>query len=264
MSGEPLTTTTAAIILGGGTGERLGGAIKADLALGGRRFLGILITELRAQPQIGEIVVVAPPEVTVPDGILQTLEEPAGGGPVAGVIAGLDALRSPVSAVVVLTVDAPFAARAVPALMAGLGHGTDDGEAGPRHGTGDGVAGLGHGTGDGVASLGGAVSDGAAARGEAGFTEYLLAIYRTDALRRRAAEYAIRDVSARRFFSALQPTEVEVPPLALRDVDTPEDLARLSVIAEIQLVQDVGNEWTHHLHRVPDPTRGTRSADHQS
>lgn len=187
-------TELGAIVLAGGTGERLGGHLKSDLVLGGERFLDLALRHL-AGAGIQRIVIVAPPTVSVPSGIHRTMEEPAGGGPVAGVAAGLVLLREnypELDLVAVLTCDAPFAALAVTPLAAAL----------PPQ------------------------ADGAAAiSGE--FTEYLLAVYRVAALQRRIGETPTRDVSARRFFGGLDVERVDVPELALADVDTWEDLARL-------------------------------------
>lgn len=114
-----------AIILAGGTGARLGGISKPDLKVAGERMLDLA---LRTAAPALRVVVVAPPSVAVPADVLRTLEDPPGGGPVAGIAAGLAVLGSPVvpptvtaassaTDVLVLACDMPGAARAVPELL---------------------------------------------------------------------------------------------------------------------------------------------------
>jgi molybdopterin-guanine dinucleotide biosynthesis protein A len=103
-----------AIILAGGGGTRLGGVDKAALEVGGRPLLSRVLDGVRSARRT--VVVGAVP---VPDDILQTVEVPAGGGPVAGIAAGLRALADPPGWVLVLAVDQPQAAQAVPDLLAG-------------------------------------------------------------------------------------------------------------------------------------------------
>ncbi len=81
----------AAIVLAGGTGRRLGGADKATLVVGG---VPLLDRALQTVAHASPVVVVGPPR-DLPDAILQTREQPAGGGPVAAVAAGLAALTAP-------------------------------------------------------------------------------------------------------------------------------------------------------------------------
>lgn len=105
------------LVLAGGAGERLGGVDKAGLMVGGRTVLDRV---LDAGADAGATVVVGPGHLARP-GAPTTLEDPPLGGPVAGIDAGLDALgRAGDVPVVVLACDAPGAARAVPALLAGL------------------------------------------------------------------------------------------------------------------------------------------------
>lgn len=109
------------LILAGGGGERLGGRSKADLLLRGHRFLDVLLRELERTAgahsiTVREIVVVAPVTVAVPSGVARVLEDPPGGGPAAGVAAGVAALPGD-GRIAVLTVDAPFSPRAIPALL---------------------------------------------------------------------------------------------------------------------------------------------------
>ncbi|KUG51097.1 hypothetical protein AVL62_12675 [Serinicoccus chungangensis] len=81
------------VVLAGGRGERLGGADKAALVVDGRTLLErVLDVDLG-----GRVVVVG--DTPVPDGVHRTLEDPPGGGPVAGIAAGLDLLDGVGSAV---------------------------------------------------------------------------------------------------------------------------------------------------------------------
>jgi len=195
------------VILAGGAGERLGGVSKADLLLGGRRLLDHILDDLaagRAGMPLGRVVVVAPDSVAVPAGVSRTLEDPPGGGPAAGICAGLELLGDG-ALVAVLTCDAPRSARALPALLVA-------------------VAGASGGSGG---SGGGAGVDGAVVRNAAGYDQYLLGIYRFAALRRRAREeHGARDVSARHLFAPLHLVTVDAGDLD-RDVDTWADLATL-------------------------------------
>ncbi len=92
-----------AVILAGGTGERLGGADKASLSYGGRTLLE---RALEAVSEASEVVVLGR-EVPVERKVTFTLETPAGGGPAAGFLAGLAALTTRPPMVAVLAVDMP-------------------------------------------------------------------------------------------------------------------------------------------------------------
>ena len=101
----------AAIVVGGGGGERLGGVSKPDLTLGGVRVIdrvcGVLLQVCGAG-----CVAVVPPTVRVPEGVMRTLEDPPSGGPLAGIDAGLRALGVDDDVlVVVVSVDAPLTLR---------------------------------------------------------------------------------------------------------------------------------------------------------
>lgn len=184
--------TLDVVILAGGGGRRLGGVSKADVLLGGKRLLDHLLDDLAAwnspRVQLCHVVVVAPETVALPPGVSRTLEQPPGGGPAAGVAAGV-ALLDGEGLVAVLTCDAPHAVGALEPLLAGLG------------------------------------TDGAIASQE--FDEPLLGVYRLAAVRRRvAAEGGGRDISARRLLGGLEVARLALPG-PVRDVDTWEDLRRL-------------------------------------
>jgi molybdopterin-guanine dinucleotide biosynthesis protein A len=97
------TVTWAAVILTGGTATRLDGADKASLQIAGRSLLDIA---LAAVAGAAELVVVGP-EAPVTASVRFVREEPPGGGPLAGVAAGVAGLSDDHDLVVVLAVDMP-------------------------------------------------------------------------------------------------------------------------------------------------------------
>ncbi|MDO5700843.1 MAG: molybdenum cofactor guanylyltransferase [Bowdeniella nasicola] len=190
-----------AVILAGGAARRLGGACKPDLDLSGTRLLDHVLEALRAARAelgcAGETVVVAPPEVRVPEGITRVLEDPPRGGPLAGLTAGLDALTRDTPFVAALACDAPRAPEALPNLVRRL---IDA----PR-------------------------TDGAIALDPDGREQYLLGIYRCAALAARREQWeaevgALRGGSLRRFVAPLSLVRLELPHALTHDIDTPADL----------------------------------------
>ncbi|WP_231123439.1 molybdenum cofactor guanylyltransferase [Nocardioides sambongensis] len=97
-------TTFSAIVLAGGRASRLGGADKASIELDGRTLLA---RSLDAVIDAAEVVVVGT-QVPTERPVTFVVEDPAFGGPVAGLLTGRDQLlrRTPVLAV--LAVDMPF------------------------------------------------------------------------------------------------------------------------------------------------------------
>ncbi|WP_353650617.1 NTP transferase domain-containing protein [Nakamurella sp. A5-74] len=81
----------AAVILAGGRAGRLGGIAKPLATIGGTTLLDLAIA---AVPTGSQIVVVGPPELRVPAGVLLVREDPPFGGPVAALAAGVAALSS--------------------------------------------------------------------------------------------------------------------------------------------------------------------------
>src|SRR4051794_19112914 len=92
-----------AIVLAGGTAARMGGVDKASIELHGRT---LLTYTLDAVIDAGEVVVLGDWVPTVRP-VTFTREDPARGGPVAGLLAGLDAFARSPRQVVVLAVDMP-------------------------------------------------------------------------------------------------------------------------------------------------------------
>lgn len=157
----------------------------------------MLATVLAAVEDAERRVVVGPPQ-PVPDDVDLVRERTPGGGPVAALRAGLAAVPSDV--VAVLAGDLPFL---LPSLVTQL------------------RAAL---TGDGVL----VVDDG-------GRDQYLLGVWRTDALRAAvAAEGApasLRRVLAPLQFGRLRPVVPPGTPPPWLDCDTPADLARARAVA---------------------------------
>ena len=96
-----------AIVLLGGSGRRLGGMDKAAIRVGETTLLE---RALAAVDDAGTTVCVGPARPTARP-VRWTIEDPAGGGPVAGIEAGLAYVAAPV--VVVVAVDMPFVKRAL-------------------------------------------------------------------------------------------------------------------------------------------------------
>jgi len=194
--------THDAVVLAGGTGRRLGGVLKPQVTVRGRRLLDHV---LDATAGARRVVVVAPESVPVPDGVIRTLEDPPHGGPVAGVAAGLAALREPAPAVLVLACDLPGAAGAVPRLLAAAADGITW-PGGPRPaGAADRV-------------------DGVVVRDRAGREQWLLGVYSAAGLERRLAALAagggLRDAPVRALVEDMCLMSLEAPDEAVRDVDT--------------------------------------------
>ena len=199
MGGGGPRPDLAAIVVGGGGGERLGGVSKPDLTLGGVRLIDRVCGALLEACGAGRVAVV-PPAVRVPDGVLRTLEDPPGGGPLAGIDAGLAALGGPDDAwVVVVSVDCPGIADVLAALL--------DEPLGDRC--------------EGRILRGGVPEP---------FDQYLMGVYRVGALRRVLDEAVarrgnVRGMGVRRVLRALALERVDVSVDVCRDVDTPEDVA---------------------------------------
>lgn len=112
----------AAVVLAGGRGRRLGGPAKPAIAVGGRPMLSrVLLAVTAARVR----VVVGPPDLgpLVPAGVRVVLEEPAGGGPVAALAAGLAVVPPDVDRLVLLAADLPLLTpAAVERLLEAIGH----------------------------------------------------------------------------------------------------------------------------------------------
>lgn len=222
-----------AVVLAGGLARRFEGASKPDVEVDGRRMLDHVLT---AVDPAGRVVLVAPDTLPAerPGGgpLLRTMEDPPGGGPVAGLAAGLAALAGsttpgapaapaapdagaePADMLVVLSCDVPRVGPAVPRLLATLASAPADVDAAclttRTPGTGD-----------------------SAGRER---TQYLVAAYRraalTSALARLAAEEnradALHGAAMRGLVGRLRVTPVPALGDEGADVDSWADLQRLT------------------------------------
>ncbi len=189
----------AAVVLTGGRSRRLAGVDKTALTLAGRtirqRVLDA-VTDARLVVVSGPTVGTAPPTSQSTPRIVTVREEPAGGGPLAGLAAAVPRLSEEL--VVVLAGDLPFAA-GLPAVVAA--------ELARRPGV-----------------------DAAVPLDETGRPQPLAAAYRLGPLRSalgRLAPTAGRPVRA--LLAELTVHQVpsnRLPDGALVDVDTPDDWAR--------------------------------------
>ena len=182
------------VVLAGGTGRRLGGAVKPDVVARGARLLDHVLAGLeqlrdRGLP-LGHVCVVAPAAVDLPTGVLRALEDPPLGGPVAGIAAGLESLDRCAGLIGLLTCDAPSSWRALPGLMEAL----RQSEPG---------------------------ADGVCAR-DGDHVQYLLGIYHRRALAAAVAPDGVplRDTAVRRSLGRLRVTVIPVPHGVVRDLDT--------------------------------------------
>jgi len=92
------------VLLAGGTAARMDGIDKASIEIGGRTLLEIC---LDAFLDADEVVVVGPRTVRTTRPVTFTREDPPLGGPVAGLLTGVDMLLRPARLIGVLAVDMP-------------------------------------------------------------------------------------------------------------------------------------------------------------
>ena len=113
-----------AVILAGGCAHRLGGVSKANLRVGTRRLLDVVLDAVDGAREglEGSNVVVARESVEVPWSVIRTMEDPPGSGPLAGIRAGLQALppAQPDDLVLVCAVDSPGIGRSIRQLREAL------------------------------------------------------------------------------------------------------------------------------------------------
>jgi molybdenum cofactor guanylyltransferase len=198
-------------VLAGGAARRLGGADKPALTVSGVPMLHrVLAAVADADPR----VVVGPVRAGLPAGVRQLCEEPAGGGPVAAVAAGLAAVPDSCPLVAVLAADLPFlTAGTVAALRRASA---------PEPARGA--------TRDGGESDGGEGPDGAVVVDDDGRDQLLCGVWRVAALRARVAALgAPRGRAVRDLLAGLRYTRVAVGapgPPPWYDCDTEDDLRR--------------------------------------
>lgn len=183
----PAPQDLTVVVLAGGQSRRFG-SDKLAAPLAGTTLLDHLIATL---PEAWPVVVVGEPRATARD-VEWTREDPPGGGPLAGVEAGLD--RVGTGLVAVVAGDMPYAAAGLVVLAAALR------DAGPET----------------VAAVG---------TDDQGFANPLLAVYRAAAVRATLPRPAHGRPA--KTLLALPHVEVRVAGVASRDVDTPRDLEEL-------------------------------------
>ncbi|MDQ3615401.1 MAG: NTP transferase domain-containing protein [Actinomycetota bacterium] len=195
----------AAVVLTGGAGVRLGGVDKASLKIDGTTLLERAITTTVA----AEEVVVVGEQLPTSRQVTWTREDPAGGGPAAGLLAGLDVLRTPPELVFVLAVDMP---RVTPSTVARLIDALGDAipGSGAIPGTGAGIDGP----------------DAAVLVDEAGRLQTLAGVYRYSALisARPADRNQDHGLAVRELVAPLALVGVPAIGGEGRDIDTREDL----------------------------------------
>lgn len=192
--------TTAVIVLTGGGSTRMG-QHKPALDVGGRPIIASVLEAAREHPT----VVVGTPE-EVPEGTPVVRESPPGGGPVAGIAAGLSALADltditvvrDVELVAVLAGDLPFLTEDhLDELFVALTSGPEDLQR----------------------------PEVAVAVDTSGHANWLCAVWRTAALRRRLAEVGEpAGTSVRKLLHGIRQVHVLDETGWSTDVDTPEDL----------------------------------------
>lgn len=186
---------TAAIVLAGGSGRRLGGVAKPLLTIEGT---ALLVRVLTAVPDARPAIVVGPPALrsVLPGDVTLTREEPPGAGPVAAIRAGIALVPPTVTTVAVLAGDLPFVTAAVLSrLRRALGKG-----------------------------------DVALLTDAGGRRQYLLGVWRTHALRTALSQ--TRSAAMRDLMALVRVTEVAPGPgQPWFDCDTPEDLDHARQVA---------------------------------
>ena len=111
MDLDPTAGGFCGVVLAGGTAARMDGIDKAAVELHGRTLLELAID---AFLDADEVVVVSPQSVPTARPVTFVVEDPPRGGPVAGLLTGVDALLRRPTLVGVLAVDMP---RVTPATM---------------------------------------------------------------------------------------------------------------------------------------------------
>lgn len=119
-TGRPLEAY-AAVVLAGGRAIRLGGFDKASVEVDGRPLLA---HALEAVVDAAEVVVVGE-QVHTDRPVTFVLESPRYGGPVAGLLTGVDALLRRTTTVAVLAVDMPWVTPTTLRRLLDAAHGRD-------------------------------------------------------------------------------------------------------------------------------------------
>jgi len=197
LVGQDGPVAYTAIVLAGGTSRRFAEAgaslNKLTLAREGRTLLAGIIDGLH-EAEVAQIIVVGQQQPDLPPGVSWTFEVPTGGGPAAGLAAGLELAACEVT--VVLAGDAPRGPLAVTALVAALDRANSS-------------------------------IDGVILSDESGRLQPLCAAYRTAAL--RSALKSMSDLTGASMRTLIERLNLEPLPDEWRaavDIDTPTDAAR--------------------------------------
>ena len=188
-AGSPGPAELGGIVLTGGSAVRIQGADKASIEVAGATLLERALDALAEVPE----VVVVGEEVTTSRPVTFRREEPSGGGPAAGLLAGLSGFPHTPARVVVLAVDMPLVnAATVRRLLLAFGE------------------------------------DGALLVDEHGRQQYLCGVYRAEALLAAAPPAGEQHgLPMRRLVAGLRLAAVPANPGETRDVDTWDDLLAL-------------------------------------
>ena len=192
-----------AVVLTGGSGSRMGGVDKASIELDD---VTLLERALSATVTAVEVVVVGE-QVPTSRPVTWTREDPRGGGPAAGLLAGLDRFLRPPDLVAVLAVDMP---RVGPGTFARLLTALEDTAPGTAY-------------------------DGALLVDAEGRQQCLCAVYRRvalDRVRPREREHE-HGLAMRRLVEPLRVAEVAAVGEEADDIDTWTDLRRLRESREL-------------------------------
>lgn len=181
----------SAVVLAGGRARRLGGVDKLALPVGDR---SLLERTLDVVSRAREIVVVGPRREISAE-VVWTREAPPGGGPLAGLQAGLQGLSARAGLVAVLAGDHPHLSRAtVSRLLMAVGDAAVD-EPVP----------------------------GAVLTDLDGRAQWLVGVWRIEVLR-GVMPAEVRDQPVRRLLGELDPVRIPAAEFEAADVDTPEEL----------------------------------------
>ncbi len=189
-----------AVLLAGGQASRMGGTDKTALVVNGQTLSDHAVAAAADARTV--VLVGLRGGRTAPDGVVVTREDPAFGGPVAGIAAGLAAIGEPAPWTLVLACDLVRPERAVDALLRAADDEAD--------------------------------VDGFVAVDEDGRRQPLLALYRSGAL--RAAVRALGDpacAAVRRLTADLRLVEVPLSADLCADVDEPADATRAAATARL-------------------------------
>lgn len=192
---DAIVSAHDAIVLAGGRSTRMGDVDKLQAVVEGSTLLS---HALAAVADAQRVVVVAAPTTHVPPDVVRVQEDPPFSGPAAAMGAGLAALgEAAADWVVVVAADVPRVGEVVDALL--------------------------------TASRAHPGRDGVVVRTADGRRQPLLAVHRRSSLAAALAAFEpLANRSATQVTSGLDLVEIDLPDEIVADVDTPDDLHRLT------------------------------------